>query len=212
MKKFQLALSSIIISQVIPLLGRPELILHYKNIILIAANLSLCLFQPPVSAKETKENKSNDGYSVVLIIAMSMLSTIVPIVDWAYFSDPYQSDAVFTVVGFVVLWSGVILRNYSIKILGKHFTATIQLQKGHELISKGPYSAIRHPSYLGALLALVGSAIFLNSLIGTLASIAAMILAYIVRIKAEEHALENLFGNQYHDYKKRTKKLIPFVW
>jgi protein-S-isoprenylcysteine O-methyltransferase Ste14 len=212
MKKLQLACSSVIISQVIPLLGKPELIFHYKNIILIAANVCLWLFQPSVSAKETKENKSKDQYSVVLIIIMSMLSTIIPIIDWAYFSDNTSSNGVLTIVGFVILWSGVLLRNYSIKILGKHFTATIQLQKEHKLISKGPYSAIRHPSYLGALLALVGSAMFLNSLIGTFAAVVAMITAYVVRIKAEEKVLENLFGNEYQDYKNRTKKLIPFVW
>jgi protein-S-isoprenylcysteine O-methyltransferase Ste14 len=141
-----------------------------------------------------------------------MLSTIIPIIDWAYFSDNTSSNGVLTIVGFVILWSGVLLRNYSIKILGKHFTATIQLQKEHKLISKGPYSAIRHPSYLGALLALVGSAMFLNSLIGTFAAVVAMITAYVVRIKAEEKVLENLFGNEYQDYKNRTKKLIPFVW
>jgi protein-S-isoprenylcysteine O-methyltransferase Ste14 len=212
MKKLQLACSSVIISQVIPLLGKPELIFHYKNIILIAANVCLWLFQPSVSAKETKENKSKDQYSVVLIIIMSMLSTIIPIIDWAYFSDNTSSNGVLTIVGFVILWSGVLLRNYSIKILGKHFTATIQLQKEHKLISTGPYSAIRHPSYLGALLALVGSAMFLNSLIGTFAAVVAMITAYVVRIKAEEKVLENLFGNEYQDYKNRTKKLIPFVW
>jgi protein-S-isoprenylcysteine O-methyltransferase Ste14 len=212
MKKLQLACSSVIISQVIPLLGKPELIFHYKNIILIAANVCLWLFQPSVSAKETKENKSKDQYSVVLIIIMSMLSTIIPIIDWAYFSDNTSSNGVLTIVGFVILWSGVLLRNYSIKILGKHFTATIQLQKEHKLISKGPYSAIRHPSYLGALLALVGSAMFLNSLIGTFAAVVAMITAYVVRIKAEEKVLQNLFGNEYQDYKNRTKKLIPFVW
>lgn len=212
MKKLQLALASIVVSQVIPLLSKPELILSFKNIVLIAANLSLWLFQPAVSAKETKDNKSKDKNSVILIIAMSMLSTIVPIVDWAYFSDPEKSNITFTIIGFCVLWLGVILRNYSIKILGKHFTATVQLQKGHKLITYGPYNTVRHPSYLGALLALVGSAIFLNSLIGTLAAVVAMIIAYVVRIKAEERALESLFQHEYYDYKKRTKKLIPFIW
>ncbi len=212
MKKLQLALTSVIVSQIVPLLSKPELILNYKNLVLIAANVSLWLFQPAVSAKETKENKSNDRYSVVLIILMSMLSTIIPIVDWAYFSEPASSNIAITIAGFCILWAGVVLRNYSIKILGKHFTATIQLHKEHRLITYGPYSTVRHPSYLGALLALVGSAIFLNSLVGTLAAIIAMVIAYVVRIKAEERALESLFGDEYYNYKKRTKKLIPFVW
>ncbi|MCW3107118.1 MAG: isoprenylcysteine carboxylmethyltransferase family protein [Segetibacter sp.] len=212
MKKIQLAVSSIVITQVIPLLGKPELILNYKNIIIMAANASLWLFQPAFSAKETTENKSNDKYSVVLIIVMSVLSTIIPIVDWAYFSDPNASNTAVTVAGFIIMWFGVVLRNYSIKILGKHFTPTIQLQNDHTLITSGPYSIIRHPSYLGALLAIVGIAIFLNSSIGAISAVIAMMIAYTIRINAEEKVLKSLFGNVYSEYQKRTKKLIPFLW
>src|SRR4051812_22364097 len=114
MKKFKLAVGTVVISQVIPLLSHPELILHYKNLIIIAANACVWLFHPAVSAKETSENKSNDRYSVVLIILMSLLSTIIPIVDWAYFSNPAESNTVATVIGFILVWSGVILRNYSV--------------------------------------------------------------------------------------------------
>jgi protein-S-isoprenylcysteine O-methyltransferase Ste14 len=212
MKRIQLAFLSVLISQVLPLLGRPELIVDYKNVVLILANLSLWLFQPAVSVQETKEHRSFDRYSVLLIIAMSMLSTIVPIVDWAYFSGSETSNSIATIAGFIILWSGVFLRNYSIKILGKHFTATVQLQKGHRLITNGPYGIIRHPSYLGALIALIGSAIFLNSLVGTITAVAAMMIAYLVRINAEEKMLVNSFGNRYREYQKNTKKLIPFIW
>jgi protein-S-isoprenylcysteine O-methyltransferase Ste14 len=211
-KKIQLAISSVLITQIIPLLGKPELILHYKNVIVMLANMSLWLFQPAVSAKETTENKSRDGYSVILILIMSVLSTIIPVVDWAYFSNPYESNLAATIVGFIILWFGVVLRNYSIRILGKHFTPTIQLQQDHDLITAGPYSIIRHPSYLGALLAIVGIAIFFNSLIGTIAACIAMMIAYVVRIDAEEKALESLFGSKYQEYQQRTKKLIPFLW
>jgi protein-S-isoprenylcysteine O-methyltransferase Ste14 len=211
-KKIQLAITSVLITQIIPLLGKPELILNYKNIIVMLANMSLWLFQPAVSAKETTENKSKDHYSVILILAMSVLSTIIPIVDWAYFSNPYESNLTVTIAGFVILWFGVVLRNYSIKILGKHFTPTIQLQEDHSLITTGPYSFIRHPSYLGALMAIAGIAIFLNSLIGTICACICMMIAYVVRINAEEKALQSLFGSRYSEYKKRTKKLIPFLW
>jgi protein-S-isoprenylcysteine O-methyltransferase Ste14 len=143
---------------------------------------------------------------------MSIISTIVPIVDWAYFSSPEDSNTIVTFAGFIILWIGVLLRNYSIKLLGKHFTATVQLQKGHELITKGPYGIIRHPSYLGALIALIGSAVFLNSSAGTVTAIAAMMVAYFIRIDAEEKMLLNSFGNTYREYQKNTKKLIPFIW
>lgn len=212
MKKIQLAALTVIISQVLPLLGKPALIFHYKNVVIIIGNICIWLFHPAVSGKETTENKSKDGYSVVVIIMMSLLSTIVPIVDWAYFSNPSESNTIATIAGFIIICFGIILRNYSIKILGKHFTPTIQLQKNHQLITSGPYSIIRHPSYTGALLALLGSAIWFNSIIGAIVVIVAMMIAYSIRINAEEKALKNLFGHIYTDYQKGTKKLIPLIW
>ena len=143
---------------------------------------------------------------------MSVISTIVPIIDWAYFSSTEAPVTIGTIVGFIILWTGVLLRNYSIKLLGKHFTATIQLQSDHRLVTSGPYGIIRHPSYLGALLAIVGIAIFLNSFIGVIVAFIAMMIAYTVRISAEEKVLKGLFGSVYIEYQKRTKKLIPFLW
>lgn len=211
-KKIQLAITSTVITQVLPLLGKPALIYHYKNLVIIAAIFCIWLFQPAFSAQETEQDKSKDQYSVLLIIIMSLASNIVPLVDWAYFSGPDNGNNIATVIGFVMLWAGILLRNYSIKLLGRHFTPTVQLQKDHDLITAGPYSIVRHPSYLGALIAFVGIAVFLNSLVGTIFTIVAMIIAYTVRINAEEKALIGLFGSVYTNYQNKTKKIIPFLW
>ncbi len=210
-KKVQLASISVLITQVLPLLGKPELIINYKNLIIIAAIFSIWLFQPAVTAEETAKNKKKDGYTVVLIILMSLLSNIVPIIDWAYVGGTPDNN-IITVAGFIILWTGILLRNYSITLLGKHFTPTIQLQEDHTLITAGPYSVIRHPSYLGAFLAFVGIAIFLNSIVGTIFVVVAMLIAYIVRINAEEKALVGLFGDIYTSYQNDTKKIIPYLW
>lgn len=212
MKKLKLAVLTILVSQILPLLGKPELIIHYKNLVILAGNATVWLYHPAVSKKETSVNRSSDKNSVLLIIIMSLISTIVPLVDWAYFSNAFDSNLLITILGFIVMWSGILLRNYSVKILGEHFTPTIQIQRNHALIKKGPYSIIRHPSYTGAMLALVGNAIFLNSALGVGVAIIAMLIAYKVRIDAEEYALKEKFGNLYSEYQSQTKKLIPGIW
>jgi len=212
MKKIKLATLTVLITQVLPLIAKPELIFHYKNLVIIAGNICVWLFHPAVSSKETTENKNNDRYSVLLIITMSLVSTIIPVLDWAYFSNPNESNMLQTVAGIVFICAGIGLRNYSVHLLGRHFTPTIQLQKDHELITAGHYSIIRHPSYTGALLALVGGALWLNSSIGIISAIIAMMIAYTVRISAEERVLKSLFGNVYTEYQKNTKRIIPFVW
>ena len=39
-----------------------------------------------------------------------------------------------------------------------------------------------------------------------------MLIAYYLRIQAEEKLLLNIFGSQYHDYQQKTWKMIPYVW
>ena len=70
----------------------------------------------------------------------------------------------------------------------------------------------RHPSYLGSLVAIIGSAIFLEAPVGVLVSTVGMMIAYKLRIDAEETALENAFGDAYRSYQQTTKRLIPCVW
>jgi len=210
-KKLILAVSFIILSQLLPLLGKPALMIHYKNIIIMLANIAIWATQPPISKKETLDNKSRDKFSVLLIIIMSILSVAVSEIDWAYFSNS-AGNILLSAVGLVIVVTGIIFRVWAIRTLGKHFTPTVQLKEDHQLITSGPYSLVRHPSYLGAMWAIVGTSVFLNSIYGIIISFLGMFYAYYIRIAVEEKALAELFGDEYRKYQKRVKKLIPFIW
>jgi len=71
---------------------------------------------------------------------------------------------------------------------------------------------VRHPSYLGAWLALVGCGLFLGAFAGALVAAFSMSIAYYFCITAEEKTLLSTFGDDYRDYQKRTKRLLPLVW
>lgn len=107
---------------------------------------------------------------------------------------------------------GLALRWYSIIHLGRFFTINVAIAKDHYLIESGPYRFIRHPSYTGSLMAVLGFAlIFANwaSLIIIFVPICAVILW---RIHIEEQALVGALGEKYSDYMRRTKRLIPLVY
>lgn len=176
------------------------------------AILAIWATQPPVSKKETMDNRDRDKFSVLLIIAMSIISVAVAIIDWAYFMVPYIDNKLLTGIGSIVIVAGIAFRVWAIRTLGKHFTPTVQLKQDHELITSGPYSIVRHPSYLGAMWAIVGTSVFLNSITGILVSFTCMFVAYYIRIATEEKALSELFGQKYRDYQANVKKLLPFIW
>ena len=80
-----------------------------------------------------------------------------------------------------------------------------------ELVTGGLYRVIRHPSYLGLLLGLFGWALVFRSAIGVLVSLL-LLPPLVARMNAEEALLESEFGERYADYRRRTWRLVPFLY
>ncbi len=114
-------------------------------------------------------------------------------------------------LGIVLIILGIILRQWSMAILGRYFSAVLGTQEGQQVIEKGPYKYIRHPSYTGALIIFIGLGLALQSGAAVLTLILLFSLAYGYRIHVEEKALISELGEPYIEYKKRTKRLIPYV-
>ncbi len=196
----------------LPLLGKPLLVLHPKIIVIIAGSICVWLTQPAFSVAETNDKKHSDKFSVILILLMSLISGVVPVLDWAYFNSSPNDSKVMSVAGVIMIATGIWFRAWAVNTLGEFFTPTVQIQEEHQLINSGPYKIIRHPSYFAAFLSITGVAVLLESLTGIAVSIIAMSLAYYVRIGIEEQKLLEHFGNRYREYMLHTKKLIPFVF
>ena len=114
-------------------------------------------------------------------------------------------------LGILLIILGIILRQLSMAILGKYFSGVVGIQKDQKVIEKGPYKYVRHPSYTGALMIFIGLGLALQSGAAVLTLIVLFIIAYGFRIYVEEKALISELGEPYIDYKKRTKRLIPYV-
>jgi protein-S-isoprenylcysteine O-methyltransferase len=118
----------------------------------------------------------------------------------------------FYVFGLCLFVAGVVLRWYAIIYLGRFFTTDVAIAKDHRIIDSGPYRLLRHPSYTGSLLIFLGFSLC----IGNTASFLVMMLFFSIgllqRIRIEELALTEAFGERYRAYMRKTKRLIPFVY
>jgi protein-S-isoprenylcysteine O-methyltransferase Ste14 len=114
-------------------------------------------------------------------------------------------------IGLALFVIGIILRLAPVFVLGRRFSGLVAIQEGHELVTGGLYRVIRHPSYLGLLLALFGWALVFRSSIGFLVSLL-LIPPLVARMNSEEALLESEFGEQYSAYRRRTWRLVPFVY
>jgi protein-S-isoprenylcysteine O-methyltransferase len=113
-------------------------------------------------------------------------------------------------LGIALMLAGLALRWYSIRVLGKSFTYTVATRDGQTVVEAGPYRWIRHPSYTGALLTLLGVFVCMTNPLSFLGMIPAL-AGYAYRIRVEERALVLNLGHPYRSYMRRTKRLLPFL-
>ena len=87
----------------------------------------------------------------------------------------------------------------------------IQTERGHKVVSDGPYAIVRHPMYAGALLLFAGTPLLLGSWWGlALAPVITVLLA--ARAVLEERTLARELDG-YAEYAARVRyRLIPLVW
>ena len=113
-------------------------------------------------------------------------------------------------VGIALMLVGLALRWYSIRVLGKSFTYVVHTRPDQQVVETGPYRRIRHPSYTGALLTIIGVLMALTNPLSFLGLLPPLV-GYAYRIRVEENALVRNLGEAYQSYMRRTKRLIPFL-
>jgi protein-S-isoprenylcysteine O-methyltransferase Ste14 len=114
-------------------------------------------------------------------------------------------------VGIVIGAAGGLLRLWPVFVLGRRFSGLVAIQPGHTLVTTGIYRLIRHPSYLGMLLTVLGWALAFRSGVG-LVLLALMVPPLLSRIHSEERLLESEFGEEYRAYRGSTSRLIPGIY
>ncbi|GHO59542.1 hypothetical protein KSB_80170 [Ktedonobacter robiniae] len=119
---------------------------------------------------------------------------------------------IFFWLGIVLMYTGMILRLYAIQVLGRSFTTSVAIAPEQTVIETGPYRLIRHPSYTGILITLLGLGLSLtNNWLSLLVIMGCALIGFSYRIRVEEHVLQEHLGQRYQEYMRRTKRLIPFV-
>jgi protein-S-isoprenylcysteine O-methyltransferase Ste14 len=102
------------------------------------------------------------------------------------------------------IWA-MVVNNYYSRIV------RIQGDRGHNVVTDGPYRFVRHPSYIGSILAWACAALVLGSWIA-LVPVALIAVTLTVRTALEDRTLqEELAG--YREYAQQTRyRLVPGVW
>ncbi len=214
MKKFVVTIIFAVACYVLPLAFVPQLIQDPRVVLLIVACAIMLMTQPAFSFGDATAQRKADRYSVLLIFAAGLISQVLPVVEWAYLHSESAVDgsSVPAAAGATLIAGGLAFRIWSIRTLGRFFTTTVQRVDGQRVIRTGPYSIVRHPSYLGAYLAMLGAPVLLGSWYSLPVVALLLALTYRHRIAAEETLLLAEFGGEYRDYMNTTPALIPGLY
>ena len=123
----------------------------------------------------------------------------------------WPRPAVFA-AGVTGMLAGVALRWYAIWTLGRYFTRDVAVSAGQPVVERGPYRLVRHPAYSGTFLTMLGLGLALSNWASLLALLACVFAGYAYRVRVEEAALARVLGQPYEDYRRRTKRFIPWVF
>ena len=160
-----------------------------------------------IGVKQDTQGHSLQSVGLLLAIIAAFLVPYLPIFHFLNFAPV---NPVVSSIGVILCAAGMAFFVWARQRLGRNWSQTVSTKKGHELVTSGPYRYVRHPMYIGGFIACIGSAIvgggawiFLLVILGAI---------FLWRVGAEDKLMAQQFPNEYPDYKKRTKALIPFVW
>jgi len=157
--------------------------------------------------------KSDRGSMFFVVLAANIAIIIGFAVCFAFpsFAAGSRLKALFD-AGIALWLGGSLFRFYSMRTLGRFFTYDVAISTGQSVIEQGPYRWLRHPSYLGSLVAYIGFGMTLSNWLAIFLPALCLAIAYAYRIRIEEQALVKGLGSPYQDYMRRTWRLIPFVF
>jgi protein-S-isoprenylcysteine O-methyltransferase Ste14 len=185
-------------------------------IVTLAANLLILLrTNRAVLAARTKRLQFETKFDQILMLLVMLPATLaIPVVAGLdavrYQLAPIASWAIYPAVLFHVagdaflLWA-MIVNPYLEK------TVRIQKERGHHVVTTGPYAFVRHPMYAGAIMLFVAIPLILGSGCAFV-PVSVVVLVIIIRMVFEERILHRDLPG-YRDYAKRIRhRLLPGIW
>ncbi len=139
-------------------------------------------------------------YFMILFIAALGAYLVIDLQTLIY--PPYSYGGVVLVLlgSTITIWSDYLFK--------KSGTTVKPYEKPCSLSVSGPFRFSRNPMYLGFTLILLGEGIFIGKLWFFVFPLIFMIICQVLYIPVEEKYLEDVFGNDYTDYKRRVRRWL----
>ena len=144
----------------------------------------------------------------LLVLVISVVWLIPGGIDVFDFFYLFYSDLPLVVwgIGLTLLLLGITLHGWA-RFERQEMASSWAMKETQRLITSGPYSRVRHPSYTSYILSFIGLFLMLPSIVTCLLFVG--VWGYYAVAVTEEANLLQHFGAAYGEYMKRTGRLFP---
>lgn len=154
------------------------------------------------------------SWDKILSPLVAIGSGLIPLVAGldARFGRPLLLSPGVKIVLLVLMVFGYVIGSWAL-IVNRYFSGVVRIQtdRGHSVISTGPYRIVRHPGYGSSLFTFLASPFFLESLWAVLPAVLLTVLL-VIRTSLEDATLRRELAG-YDEYSRRTRfRLLPLIW
>ena len=174
----------------------------------------LWIVNPEIFAARSKIQKGTKGWdrilTVFIILTYIAILPVAALDDGRFHWAPQPEWVVL--LGYVMFAAGFMAFAWA-QSVNRNFEATVRIQtdRGHEVITTGPYAIVRHPGYIFAICMILGQTLALGSLYALIPA-GVLVLLVLVRTLGEDATLKAELPG-YAEYAARVKqRWIPGVW
>lgn len=147
---------------------------------------------------------SKNSFEFYIIWTLSFISIggiiVLAVINW---NDVLFSDVFIRLSGVILIFFGNALAIWGVKSLSVKASTGLK----HKLVTHGPYRYTRNPQYLGDIIVLMGVVLLSSSIYVIITCILGILIFYLLPY-AEEPWLEEMYGEEYIEYKKKTPRFI----
>jgi protein-S-isoprenylcysteine O-methyltransferase Ste14 len=188
------------------------------TLLVLMLSRSLILLKNPDMARERAEAGQKKDVKAWDKIIVPLIAVYGPLVSWIIaglderFSWTPDLPDYIQIIALGVMFLGNMIATWAM-VVNRFFSSHVRIQadRGHTVVSAGPYQVVRHPGYAGGILAWIAAPVFFSSYWVVIPSIVVITLT-ILRTALEDRMLQEQLPG-YREYTERVRyRLMPGIW
>jgi protein-S-isoprenylcysteine O-methyltransferase Ste14 len=159
--------------------------------------------------KRTVERSGGMARLAVIAVLLALVLTR-PLANSSLHDQIWAPSRVLSLVAVVLLVIGALFAIWARVTIGANWSGTVTFKQDHQLMQSGPYHVVRHPIYSGLQLMGLASVLQYDEPYGFLMMVV-VVAMFIPKILLEEKLMTEHFPDEYPQYRRRVKAIIPFI-